>query len=632
MKYGFVKVCAVTPEVKVADCRFNAAEIINSIEKAKEAKVIVFPELAVTGYTCGDLFFQETLIREAEEAILTIADASKNVDSLVIVGAPVLVGHKLYNCAVILYRGQVMAIVPKMHLPTYAEFYDARYFAPGKTQTEFISWGGFTVPFGTNIIVRDKKMKNFALAIEICEDIWTVSPPSNMHAAAGATVIANLSASSEVAGKNEYRKNLISIQSASLICGYIYSSSGTGESTADVVYSGDSMICEDGTLLARSELFKNGMVFSEIDVDMLAFERRRTSTFVRYTEGHYHIVETDFEETETKLTRDIAKNPFMPKQNKEKFLEEILEIQANALKKRLVHTGAKRAVLGISGGLDSTLALLVTARAFDLAGLSRKNILAITMPCFGTTSRTYNNAVKLSNIIDAELREIDIKKAVLQHFDDIEQKTDDFDITYENSQARERTQVLMDVANKNGALVIGTGDMSELALGWATYNGDHMSMYGVNSGVPKTLIRHLVEYEAGRIESEELKAILEDIVATPVSPELLPPKDGVIAQKTEQAVGPYELHDFFLYNMVRFGFAPKKIYHLAKVAFGADYKNEEIIAWMKMFYRRFFTQQFKRSCLPDGPKVVGISLSPTDWRMPSDAAGRIWLDEIETLV
>lgn len=633
MKYGFIKVCAVTPEVKVADCRFNAAQIIKNIKKAEEAKVIVFPELAVTGYTCGDLFFQETLIREAEEAVLKILDVTEKMDSLIIVGAPVSVGHKLYNCAVLLYRGRILAVIPKKNLPTYAEFYDARYFAPGKPETEMISLGNDTVPFGTNIIVRDKNMKNFALAAEICEDIWTVSPPSNMHAAAGATIIANLSASSEVAGKSDYRKNLVSIQSSSLMCGYIYSSAGTGESSSDVVYGGDSMICENGTLLKRGTLFSNDIVMSEIDVDVLAFERRRTSTFVRYTGEQYHIVETAFEIKKTKLTRSLDKTPFLPKENKEAFFEEVLSIQANGLKKRLVHTGAKSVVLGISGGLDSTLALLVTARAFDLAGLDRKNIIAVTMPCFGTTSRTYNNAVKLSGIIGAELREINIKDAVLQHFKDIGQKDDEFDVTFENSQARERTQVLMDVANKIGAIVVGTGDMSELALGWATYNGDHMSMYGVNAGVPKTLIKQLVEYESNRIESLDLKAVLEDIVATPVSPELLPPKDGKIAQKTEQFVGPYELHDFFLYNMMRFGFSPSKIYHIAGLAFKGEYKNEEIIAWMKVFYRRFFSQQFKRSCIPDGPKVVSISLSPRgDWRMPSDAESRNWMDEIESLV
>ena len=630
MKYGFIKVCAVTPEVKVADCKFNSDEIIKNIKKAEDAKVIVFPELAVTGYTCGDLFFQETLIRDAEKAVLDIAKETKDMDTLIIVGAPVSVGHKLYNCAVILYHGKVMAIVPKMHLPTYAEFYDARYFAPGKSETEFISYGNDAVPFGTNIIVRDKNMKNFALAIEICEDIWTVSPPSNMHAAAGATIIANLSASSESAGKSNYRKALVSMQSSSLMCGYIYASSGTGESTADVVYSGDSMICERGTILARGTLFENEIVTSEIDVDMLAYERRRTSTFVRYTEKQYHIVETDFKFKETSLTRKVEKLPFV-KMDKEYF-EAVLQLQANGLKKRLLHTGAKGAVIGISGGLDSTLALLVTARAFDLAGLDRKNILAVTMPCFGTTERTYNNAVALSNIIGAELREINIKDAVLQHFKDIGQSNDEFDVTYENSQARERTQVLMDIANKMGALVIGTGDMSELALGWATYNGDHMSMYGVNSGVPKTLIKYLVEYEANRIESDELKTVLSDIVATPVSPELLPPKEGEIAQKTEQAVGPYVLHDFFLFNMVRFGFSPVKIYHLAKIAFNGEFDDKTIISWMKMFYRRFFTQQFKRSCVPDGPKAVEISLSPNDWRMPSDACGKVWLDEIDSLV
>ncbi len=632
MKYGFVKVCAATPDLRVADCGFNTAEIIKSIDLAYKngTKVLVFPELCVTGYTCGELFRQELLISAAENAVLEIVRATKNI--LCIIGAPIALGQKLYNCAVVIYDGKIIAMVPKKNLPNYTEFYEARYFAPWNDRNQVISWHGMQIPMGTDIIVRDKNVRNFMLAVEVCEDVWTVNPPSNGHAIAGATVIANLSASSEYAGKAEIRKNLVNGQSAKLICGYIYSSAGIGESTSDVVYGGDNMICENGSLLARGVHYKNDMIYGEIDVNMLAHERKKVTTFVADYLEKYNIIEINLKDDGTELTRTFSRMPFVPEEKREEYFEEVLQIQSNGLAKRLLHSCAKTAVLGISGGLDSTLALLVTARAFDLAGYDRKNIIAVTMPCFGTTKRTYNNAVALAEEIGAELREVNIKASVLQHFEDIGHSVDCYDVTYENAQARERTQVLMDIANMTGGLVIGTGDMSELALGWATYNGDHMSMYGVNAGVTKTLVKFLVAYEAERIDSEKVKAVLEDILDTPVSPELLLPENGEIAQKTEQFVGPYELHDFFLYYMVRFGFSPAKIYYIAKNTFKDVYENEEILKWMKVFYRRFFFQQFKRSCVPDSPKAVSISLSPRgDWRMPSDAAADIWLAELEDI-
>lgn len=637
MKYGFIKVCAATPDVKVADCAYNTAEIIKNIKAAaaEKAKVAVFPELCVTGYTCGELFLQDALICAAERAVPEIAAATKAYDMLCIIGAPVALSQKIYNCAIIIYSGEILAIVPKKNLPNYTELYEARYFAPWTSGTEIISYCGKDIPFGADIMIRDKNMKNFMLAVEICEDVWTVNPPSNTHAISGATIIANLSASSDYAGKGDVRRHLVSGQSAKLICGYIYTSAGVGESTTDVVYGGDNMICENGSVLARGELFRNDMIFAEFDVDMLAHERRKVTTFVPEKLNAYSIVEIEFKTEETKLTRKISRMPFVPEDGEKRgrYFEDVLSIQSNGLAKRLMHAGAKTAVVGISGGLDSTLALLVTARAFDMAGLERKNIIAVTMPCFGTTERTYNNAVALTKEIGAELREVNIKKAVLQHFDDIGHDENVLDVTYENAQARERTQVLMDIANEYGGLVIGTGDMSELALGWATYNGDHMSMYGVNAGVTKTLIRFLVNYVAEKSENARMARVLKDILDTPVSPELLPPEDGKISQKTEHFVGPYILHDFFLYYMVRFGYSPSKIFHIAQIAFEGEFENEEILKWMKVFYRRFFTQQFKRSCIPDGPKAVEISLSPRgDWRMPSDTSAEVWLAEIDTLM
>ena len=636
MKYGFIKVCAAVPDVKVADCAYNTGCIFECIKKAynAKAKVVVFPELCITGYTCGDLFLQKTLLDGAKKSVSTLCEMTQNMDILCIVGLPLSVEGKLYNCAAVLYCGNILALIPKMTIPNYSEYYEARYFEKGESCVKEISFEHEIVPFGGNIIIRDRNIEGFGLSVEICEDLWTVNPPSDKHASAGATIIANLSASNEVIAKREYRKNLVSMQSAKLFAGYIYADAGIGESTTDVLFSGDSMICESGKLLARSKPFENDIIFAEIDVERLAYERRRITTYKSENAENYYIAETNFDFEETVLTRTVERLPFVPQDTKkrEECSEEILSIQAYALRKRLLHSGAKTAVIGISGGLDSTLALLVTARAFDICGLERKNIVAVTMPCFGTTSRTYNNAVAMAEEIGAELIEVNIKDAVLQHFKDIGQDKDNFDVTFENAQARERTQVLMDIANKTGGIVIGTGDMSEIALGWSTYNGDHMSMYGVNCGVPKTLIRYLVEYESMNINNEKLRATLSDILNTPVSPELLPPENGEIAQKTEQFVGPYMLHDFFLYYMLRFGFSPSKIYHLAKYAFKEDYSSDVIIKWMKVFYRRFFAQQFKRSCVPDGPKVGSVALSPRgDWRMPSDASAALWLAEVERL-
>lgn len=635
MKDGFIRVCAVTPDIRVADCEFNAENIIKAIENAAEngAKLIALPELCITGYTCGDLFFQKSLIDAAKQALARIAERTAKLDIIAAVGLPVEFGGKLYNCAALLHRGKVAAIVPKTALPNYNEFYERRHFMPAPEKNSVMEICGQSVPFGTKILLKDKNVEGLTVAAEICEDLWTAIPPSSYHALAGATVILNLSAGDEIIGKCEYRRKLVEMQSARTLCGYIYASAGEGESTTDMVFSGSNIICESGTILAENERFSNSAVYSELDLQKLTAERRKTTTYEPDDEG-YLIVYTELEYCETKLTRKIRRTPFVPGDESERKLRcgEILSVQSMGLKKRLVHTGAKTAVIGISGGLDSTLALLVTVRAFDLAGLDRGGIFAVTMPCFGTTGRTYNNALAMAEALGVALLDVDIREAVLKHFDDIGQKSDAYDVTYENAQARERTQVLMDIANKHGGLVIGTGDMSELALGWATYNGDHMSMYGVNAGVPKTLIRYLVEYEADTAENAKLSETLRDILATPVSPELLPPKDGEIAQKTEHIVGPYLLHDFFLYYIVRFGFTPSKVYRLAITAFEGELEADVILAWEKVFLRRFFSQQFKRSCLPDGPKVGTVALSPRgDWRMPSDSSWVVWKKELEEL-
>lgn len=637
MKHGFVKVAAITPDMRVADVVYNTEEICRRIEEAVEAgaKVLVFPELAITGYTCGDLFFQDALLNSAEEGLRTIIESSKGKDALVFVGLPFSHAGKLYNVAAAVNDGELLGLTTKTFLPNYDEYYEMRYFQPGPTTTEQIEFDGKKVAFGPQILFECRDMKELVVAAEVCEDVWAPVSPSVPAAIQGATILANCSASDESLGKETYRRELIKGQSVKLIAGYVYASAGYGESTTDLVFSGHNLIAEKGTILAESEKYRNGIVYSEIDVKRLAWERRKNTTF-QMTHFPYETVHVPFslQREETVLTRKVLQNPFVPESEEEKKIQckETLMIQAMALKKRLEHTHCKSAVVGISGGLDSTLAILVTAKAYDLLGLDRKNILGVTMPCFGTTDRTYQNACLLVEKLGATLKEVDIKEAVTLHFKDIDHDMDVHDVTYENSQARERTQVLMDIANQTNGMVIGTGDMSELALGWATYNGDHMSMYAVNASLTKTFIKHVVRYYAETCEETELREVLLDILDTPVSPELLPPKDGEIAQKTEDLVGPYELHDFYLYYMLRYGYEPSKIYRLAKYAFDGVYDDETILKWLKKFYWRFFSQQFKRSCVPDGPRVSGISLSPRgDWRMPSDACVAVWMKELDEL-
>lgn len=637
MEHGYVKVAAVSPKIKVADPKYNSEIIVHhSIEAAAQgASVIVFPELSVTGYSCGDLFLQELLIQEAKQQLFFIAKQTAAADAVIFVGLPLAYNSKLYNTAAALYRGNVLGIVPKTFLPNYAEFYEARHFTRGMQKTVPVTLReGVTVPMGTDQLFVCDALPQLRIAAELCEDVWSPNPPSIGHALAGANLIVNLSASDEVTGKDIYRRELVAGQSARLVCGYIYANASDGESTQDVVYAGHSLIAENGIVLKEAQRFTNAAIYSEIDVCKLEGERRRMSTFEPADAREYTTAHFSLERSHTTLTRFVDPAPFVPgdKMDRDKRCEEILAIQAMGLKKRLEHTGCTCAVVGISGGLDSTLALLVTVRAFDLLHIPRKQILAVTMPGFGTTDRTYENAVHLIQKLGADLREISICDAVHVHFQDIRQDPHMHDVTYENSQARERTQILMDIANMYNGMVIGTGDMSELALGWATYNGDHMSMYGVNASVPKTLVRHLVRYFSDTCRDPELSKVLLDVLDTPVSPELLPPTEGRISQKTEDIVGPYELHDFFLYYILRFGFEPKKVYRLAQTAFAGDYERETILKWLKTFYRRFFSQQFKRSCLPDGPKVGTVAVSPRgDLRMPSDACMRIWMDEVEKL-
>lgn len=637
MKQGFVKVAAVTPDIRVADVEFNKEQICRKMDEAAAsgAKIIVFPELCVTGYTCSDLFTQDVLLDHAREVLTEIAAHTRYMDALVFVGAPLAVDGELYNVAAAMNHGKILGLTTKTFLPNYGEFYEMRQFREGPEKAREIEFDGEMVPFGPKILFTAKQMEHLIVAAEICEDVWSPVPPSIEAVREGATVIVNCSASDETIGKATYRESLIEGQSARLIAGYIYSNAGEGESTTDLVFGGHNLIAENGTILAESKRFENGIIYSEIDVNRLMSERRKNTTFKTAKERTLTRVPFDIEITETELTRVFPSRPFVPSENREraKRCEEILTIQAMGLKKRLEHTHAKCAVVGISGGLDSTLALLVTAKAFDALGLDRKHIISVTMPCFGTTDRTYNNACKMSLSLGAELREVPIAAAVMQHFKDIGHDPEDHSVTYENSQARERTQVIMDIANANGGMVIGTGDMSELALGWATYNGDHMSMYGVNASVPKTLVRHLVQYYADTTDDKELQEVLYDVLDTPVSPELLPPKDGKIAQKTEDLVGPYELHDFFLYYFLRFGYAPSKIYRIAKYSFAGEYDDETIYKWLRTFCWRFFAQQFKRSCLPDGPKVGTVALSPRgDWRMPSDACVASWMRDLEQVV
>ena len=634
MRDGFVKVAAVTPKIRVADTKYNAGVIVEGIREAAAAgaKVIVLPELVITGYTCSDLFLQEYLLEQAKRALGTIAEETAEVDAILFVGLPLAYNGKLYNVAAVLCRGEVLGFVPKTYLPNYNEFYEARHFARGMADPVEVDFEGECVPMGTRLLFVCMSLPELKIGAELCEDLWTPEPPSIRHARNGATLLVNLSASDEVTGKAIYRRELVSGQSARLICGYIYASAGDGESTQDVVYSGHNLICENGNVLAESKRFTNETIYSEFDVERIETERRRMTTFV--VEDDHRWAEFDLEVKDTTLSRYVNPAPFVPadKTDRDRRCDEILMIQAMGLKKRLEHTNCKTAVIGISGGLDSTLALLVTVRAFDLLGKDHKDIAAVTMPGFGTTDRTYDNAVNLIKCLGATFIEVDIKDAVNIHFRDIGQDPSVHDVTYENGQARERTQILMDIANKENGMVIGTGDLSELALGWATYNGDHMSMYAVNASVPKTLVRHLVKYYADTCGSDLLESTLLDVLDTPVSPELLPPENGKISQKTEDLVGPYELHDFFLYNMLRCGYAPAKVYRLARIAFEGKYDDEFILKWLKNFYRRFFAQQFKRSCLPDGPKVGTVAVSPRgDLRMPSDACGRIWMDEVDKL-
>ena len=636
MRHGFIKTAAMTPKIRVADPVYNAGEICKGLKEAyaKGARIIVFPELCITGYTCGDLFLQELLLTRARESLEVVADATAGNDALVFVGLPLEIGHKLYNVAAALQNGEVLAFIPKRYIPSYAEFDEARHFMPGNEEPEIYLFHGKEVPVGTNILFAVDAVRGLTVGCELCEDLWAPLSPGTRHALAGATVLVNLSASSETVGKDVYREMLVQSSSAKLIAGYIYASAGEGESTQDQVFGGHNMIAENGTMLAEAKRFVPENIYADLDLHRLQHERRRMMSYRPKRSGAYLVIPVSMEEEETVLERSFESSPFVPADEAEraKRCEEILSIQAFGLKKRYEHTGCQSAVVGVSGGLDSTLALLVTVRAFDLLGLDRKRITAVTMPCFGTTDRTYDNACKLARTLGVELQEIDIKEAVSVHFRDIGQDMEHHDVTYENAQARERTQILMDVANRTGGLVIGTGDMSELALGWATYNGDHMSMYGVNAGVPKTLVRYLVRYYAETCGNEELEKVLLDVLDTPVSPELLPPVDGAISQKTEDLVGPYELHDFFLYYMLRCGFEPSKLYRIACRSFRDMYDTDVILKWLKTFYKRFFTQQFKRSCLPDGPKVGSVALSPRgDLRMPSDACAELWLTQVEEL-
>lgn len=634
MKNGFVKVAAATPDIRVADVEFNTQNIINAMEEAQKngAKILVFPELCVTGYTCSDLFDHSVLLKASRKALLEIAENTNDKDMLVFVGAPLEVNGKLYNVAAAMNQGEIIGFTTKTFLPNYGEFYEMRQFTPGPQTVREITFEGKKIPFGPQILFQAEGMEELVVAAEICEDVWSPVPPSIQAALEGATVIVNCSASDETIGKDTYRRALISGQSARLISGYIYANAGEGESTTDLVFGGHNIIAENGTILKESSRYVNEIIYSEIDLQRITGERRKNTTFQPLDEETLVRVPFTVEETKTFLTRTFPKKPFVPsdEQTRAQRCEEILTIQAMGLKKRLAHTNARTAVVGISGGLDSTLALLVTARAFDMLGRDKKDIIAVTMPCFGTTDRTYQNACEMSKKVGATLIEVPIADAVNVHFRDIGHDPEDHSVTYENCQARERTQVLMDIANKTWGMVIGTGDLSELALGWATYNGDHMSMYGVNTSVPKTLVRHLVKYAADDTKDEALKNVLYDVLDTPVSPELLPPKDGDIAQKTEDLVGPYELHDFFLYYFLRMGYEPGKIYRIAKLSFAGEYDDETIYKWLRTFCWRFFSQQFKRSCLPDGPKVGTVALSPRgDWRMPSDACVALWIQNLE---
>lgn len=632
MQHGFVKVCAATVPIKVADVQFNTQRIVEAIDESykKGSSITVFPELCVCGYTCGDLFSQRVLLKSVESAIKQISKLTEGKNILVFIGAPILNSGKLYNCAVAICDGKVLGVIPKTFLPNYGEFYEQRYFVRAHKELGQIKLCGQDVPFGTNLIFKCKENNQLTVAAELCEDLWAPKSPSVSHALAGANIIVNLSCSSEITGKAEYRKDLVKIQSAKLICGYIYSGAGDGESTTDTVYAGHNIISENGNVLAESKLFENGLLYSEIDVQSIADVRnRQASSFFAEAVDGYKVVDFNSNTADGELTRVFPLMPFVPNEsNFNERMELVLTIQSKGLEKRFLYTGAKNAVIGISGGLDSALALLVAYRTFKSLNRNLKDIIAVTMPCFGSTSHTKNNALTLMKTLGVTCKQISIEDSVNRHFVDIGHKKDDYGVTYENAQARIRTLVLMDLANKYNGLVIGTGDLSELALGWATYNGDHMSMYSVNCSVPKTLVKELVRYEAGRLGGEA-QTVLESILQTEISPELLPVNNGSQAQKTEDIIGPYILHDFFLYYAVRYGFTPAKISYLANHTFKSVYDSSTIQKWLKVFYKRFFSQQYKRSCVPDGVKVGCVSLSPrTDWRMPSDAVVDLWLDDI----
>ena len=640
MKDGFISVAAGTPKIRVADCHYNAEQIFTLMRQAagQGVKLLCLPELCLTGYTCGDLFLHSTLLRGAEEGLATILDATKHLDLLCALGLPVADpgAGKLYNCAAVLHKGRILGLVPKTFLPNYGEFYEQRWFTSGAGVSRTLTLCGQEVSMDPHTLFTCRTMPHLTLGVELCEDLWSPAPPSTALARAGATVLLNLSASDETVGKADYRRQLVSQQSARLFAGYLYADAGDGESTTDLVFAGHCLIAENGVLLAERR-FHAGLVGAEIDVDRLDAERRRVNTFTPPPEADaFRRVSFDLAVEDTVLTRPFSRLPFVPEDadGRRSRCEELLFIASLGLKKRLAHTKARTAVVGLSGGLDSTLALLITMVSMQMLNRDPAEVIAVTMPCFGTTDRTKNNAVELAGRMGATLRTVDISDAVRAHFRDIGQSMDDHDVTFENAQARERTQVLMDIANKENGLVIGTGDLSELALGWATYNGDHMSMYAVNASIPKTLVRYLVNYVAqDKLDTdEELTSVLEDILDTPVSPELLPARSGQIVQKTEDLVGPYELHDFFLYHILRWACPPRKVYRLAKAAFRGKYSDGVILHWLKTFYRRFFAQQFKRSCLPDGPKVGSVALSPRgDWRMPSDAVAKLWLEELALL-
>ncbi len=634
MKDGFIKCGCASIDVSVGDCEKNAKAIVEEIIKADKLcnKLLALPELCVCGYTCGDLLLHDTLLDGVEKAIEYVLKNTSKTDVVTVIGAPLRNGGKLFNCAVVIYKGEILGVVPKENIPNYGEFYEARYFVGG-CDTDFIEIevAGRTAPFGQAVFVNES-LKEYAFGVEICEDMWVADSPSIALTENGANIIVNISASDEVIGKAEYRKTLVTAHSGKLNCGYIYASAGEGESTTDMVFAGHNLIAESGNILEESALFENSLIYTDIDVKRIAYEKRRVNTFKAAEDLGYVYFEQDL--SQNKLTRKFSPTPFVPSDEEKRNdrCELILKMQAMGLKKRLAHTNSKRIVVGLSGGLDSALALLVMVKAVDSLDMDRKSILAVTMPCFGTTSRTKSNAEILANGLGVDFKSVNISKSVERHFEDIGQSKETLDVTFENAQARERTQVLMDIANKEGGLVVGTGDLSELALGWATYNGDHMSMYGVNGSIPKTLVRYLVKYYADTCDSDDARKALLDILDTPVSPELLPSKNEEISQQTESIVGPYELHDFFLYYIIRWGYSPKKVYRIARNTFAGKYDKETLLKWLKNFYKRFFAQQFKRSCLPDGPKVGSVTLSPRgDWRMPSDASARLWLDELETL-